>query len=396
MSPGSRAFTLGHRALIRRMAIAAVCVLALFAAGSWRVVLAAEPPPASDPPPPASDAPPPFYADKTRLLVVLDSHSREQPVRTIAEWSQRRAHILANMQQVMGPLPGAERRCPLDVQVVEEVAGEGHTRRKLSFAPEPGDRVPAYLLLPKGEARRRPAVLCLHQTHPLGKGEPAGLGDNPNKKYALELAQRGYVTLAVDYPNFGEYQFDPYAHGYTSATMKGIWNHIRAIDLLASLDEVDPQRIGVIGHSLGGHNSLFVAVFDKRIRAVVSSCGYCSFPRYYDGRLAGWSHKGYMPRIHDVYELNPAKMPFDFTEVLAALAPRPCLTIAPLHDLNFAVEGVRECQVAARPVYELFGAADRLAVSYPDCEHDFPPAERRRAYAWFDRWLGAPVAVPSR
>ena len=151
--------------------------------------------------------------------------------------------------------------------------------------------------------------------------------------------------------------------------------------------EVDAERIGAIGHSLGGHNSLFVAAFDERVRAIVSSCGFCSFPRYYDGNLAGWSHAGYMPRIRDVYELNTAKMPFDFTEVLAVLAPRPFLAIAPERDANFSVAGVRECVTAARPVYELFGAADRLAASYPDCEHDFPPVERERAYAWFDRWL---------
>ena len=77
------------------------------------------------------------------------------------------------------------------------------------------------------------------------------------------------MTLAPDYPNFGEYTFDPYDNGNTSATMKGIWNHIRAIDLLTSLPDVDPHRIGVIGHSLGGHNALFVAAFDDRIAAAV-------------------------------------------------------------------------------------------------------------------------------
>ena len=71
---------------------------------------------------------------------------------------------------------------------------------------------------------------------------------------------------------------------YESGTMKGIWNHIRAVDLLESLPEVDPDRIGVIGHSLGGHNALFVAAFDQRIRAVVSSCGFNAFEDYYDRR----------------------------------------------------------------------------------------------------------------
>ena len=77
-----------------------------------------------------------------------------------------------------------------------------------------------------------------------------------------ELAEHGYVVLAPDYPYEGEYQPDLYAMGYVSGTMKAIYDNIRAIDLLQSLPNVDPERIGCIGHSLGGHNSIFTATFD--------------------------------------------------------------------------------------------------------------------------------------
>ena len=111
----------------------------------------------------------------------------------------------------------------------------------------------------------------------------------PNRGYAGELAERRMVVLAPDYPGYGDYKIDVYSKGYASATMKGIWNHMRAVDLLQSLPEVDPERIGVIGHSLGGHNSIFVAVFDPRIKAVVSSCGFNAFPKYMGGDLkATW------------------------------------------------------------------------------------------------------------
>jgi predicted dienelactone hydrolase len=162
---------------------------------------------------------------------------------------------------------------------------------------------------------------------------------------------------------------------------------MRAVDLLQALPEVDPNRIGCIGHSLGGHNAMFTAVFDTRIKAVVSNCGFTSFPKYYKGDLKGWSHKGYMPRIIDVYQARPEKMPFDFTEVVAAIAPRAFLASSPLEDANFEVSGVKDCIAAARPVYELLDAKDKLAANYPDCKHDFPPAVRKVAYAWLDRWL---------
>jgi len=250
--------------------------------------------------------------------------------------------------------------------------------------------VPAFLLTPRElpPGAKVPAILCLHQTTPIGKAEPAGLGGKPDLHYALELAERGYVTLAPDYPNFGDYKFDPYAHGFASATMKAIFNHRRAIDLLQSLPEVDPNRIAVIGHSLGGHNSLFLAAFDPRIKAVVTSCGFTSFAKYKGGNLAGWSHKGYMPRIAETYGNDPARMPFDFTELLASLAPRPVFINAPVGDDNFDVSGVRDCVAAALVVYQkIYRAGRNLQAIYPEGGHEFPPQAREAAYQFLARSL---------
>ena len=337
---------------------------------------------------PAAIADPPFYPDKSKLLVWRDADGTEHAITRAADWPKRREHILANMQLVMGPLPGKEKKVPLDVEILDEKKTEHWVRKKLTFAVEKGDRVPAYLFLPTGAKGKLPAVLCLHQTNgKVGKDEPAGLGTNVNLRYALHLAERGYVTLAPDYPNFGEYKFDPYKNGYQSATMKAIWNNMRAIDLLQSLREVDGERIGCIGHSLGGHNTMFTAAFDTRIKALVSNCGFTAFPKYKGGDLKGWSHNGYMPRIASVYGTKTEKMPFDFTEVVAAFAPRAFLASSPTEDDNFEVSGVKDCIAAARPVYELLGAKEKLAANYPECKHEFPPEMRKVAYEWLGRWL---------
>lgn len=340
---------------------------------------------------PARADEPPVYANRTDLLFYKDG-GKAVPVKTSADWAKRRAHILANMQVVMGTMPDASRKVPLDPQIIDEVKTDKYIRRKITIAVEKGDRLPCYLLIPltpKGEGGKKlPAVLCLHPTsREQGKGITIGLGPKADRAYAVHLAEMGYVTLAPDYLNSGEYKFDPYTHGYDSATMKGIWNHMRCVDYLQSLPEVDAERIGVIGHSLGGHNSIFVAVFDPRIKCVVSNCGFCSFRTYMKGDLTGWSHAGYMPKIRTVYDRDPKKMPFEFTEVIAALAPTPFLASAPVKDSNFDCDGVKECVAAARPVYELLGAGEKLAASYPDCAHDFPPEARKPAYDWLDRWL---------
>ena len=333
--------------------------------------------------------------------VLLPNGRREylRDVENLQQWAQYRRQIVRAMEEVMGPLPPRP-RISLDVRKLEESDLGKFTRTKLTYRSQKGDHVPAYLLIPKGARRRVPAVLCLHQTTPLGAAEPAGLGGNPNLHYALELAERGYVTLTPDYPgcggyDFGGYEFDPYTHGYASDTLLGIFNNMRAIDLLQTLPEVAKDRIGCIGHSLGGHNTLFLGVFDLRVRALVSSCGFTSFEKYAaskyakknGGGLAAWSQKVYMPRIATMFGNNPARMPFGFSDVLAVQAPRPLFVNAPIHDFIFNVSGVKECLTSARHIYKLFNAQNRLVAIFPDASHSFPPAARTRAYEFLDRRL---------
>jgi len=326
------------------------------------------------------------YPNHSDLSVYRDEDERLQPANDPAGWSRRRADVLDALATVMGPLPEPSRRVPLDVRVESETPADGYVRRKLSFAVEPGDRVPAYLLMPEGITRPAPAMLCLHQTTRVGKDEPAGLEGRPTLAYADELARRGYVCLVPDYPSFGEYEYDFAEHTdqYVSGSMKAIWNNVRAIDLLESLPEVDRDSIGCIGHSLGGHNAVFTAVWDLRLQAVVTSCGFTAFHDYRGGDLTAWTSARYMPRIAERFGNDPDRMPFDFPELLAAIAPRAVFVNAPLDDSNFDVGGVRKVESAARGVYELFDAGENFTVFYPDAGHEFPDDIRQAAYEWLD------------
>lgn len=331
------------------------------------------------------------YPDHSQLLVYADDSGVLHPVQTPEEWARRRRDILKGMEAAMGPLPTFDPWPEFDLQLTEEQRGEGYVRRTYTFAVEPGDRLPIDLYLPQplADGERRAAVLALHPTGALGKRIVAGEGPNPNRQYAVELAQRGYVVVAPDYPSFGEYQgYDFQSDRYVSGTMKGIVNHRRCVDLLQSLPQVDPERIGVIGHSLGGHNAMFVAAFDERIQAIVSSCGWDPFHFYYGGKIAGWTSDRYMPRLRDVYGLDPDQVPFDFYEVVAALAPRPFLSISPTEDSNFDVKGVEKAIPRAREVYKLLGAEQALQLRTPKCGHDFPTEMRQEAYEFLDRSLG--------
>jgi len=328
-------------------------------------------------------------------------------IETPSDWQHRREQIIAGMEKVMGPIPHPDKPAPLDVQVVEDHQEDGYVRRKLAYHTDNSKTLThAWLLIPSGKTiaglaeagstssrTKLPAVLCLHQTTPNGKDSPIGLTDRPTLHYARELTLRGYVTLSPDYPSFGEskdYNFD--ADDYDSGTMKAIYDNTRAIDLLQSLPDVDPERIGCIGHSLGGHNTLFTTAFDKRIKAAVTSCGFTSFHKYYGGNLKGWTQSRYMPLIATKFHSSPDEMPFDFPEVLATIAPRAVLIVAPLHDNNFDITGVKDCLKAATPIFKLLGHPENLQAVHPDAPHEFPDAERAQSYAFFDRVLKAPAS----
>lgn len=328
----------------------------------------------------------PSYPDRFDVLRVNGTDGKSTSAKSVADWESRRRHILAALERVMGTFPNPAKRVALDVKVLEEVKLEGGLlRRKLTYQSDATDRVAAYLFLPEATAKAKlPAVLCLHQTARLGKAESAGLVENP-KQYALHLAQRGYVTFAPDYPSFGDskYDFHP-RHGYASGTMKAIWDNVRAVDLLESLPEVDAARLGVIGHSLGGHNAMFTAVFETRLRVIVSSCGFTTFRK---DDLPSWTGKVYMPRIAGEFGNDAAKVPFDFPEIVAAFAPRPFLTCSAEGDSDFDVSGVRDVLEAARKVYELHGRAGDLVGYYPKGPHAFPEDARKVAYNFLDQHL---------
>src|SRR5262249_4960292 len=228
---------------------------------------------------------------RTNLLLYTNGHGEERPVRSIQDWEQRRASILQAAQRIMGPLPGVEKRCPLAPETNEEVDCGKYVRRSITYASEPGARVPAFLLIPKTAltaGARAPAVLALHQTHAAGQKVVVGLGQSPNDEYGVELAERGFVVLAPPYAQLANYWPDLKALSYASGTMKSIWDNIRGLDYLMTLPFVRTNGFGAIGHSLGGHNSVFTAVFDQRIQVVVSSCGLDSFVDYYGGDPAVW------------------------------------------------------------------------------------------------------------
>lgn len=335
--------------------------------------------------------------DRYNLMQYQDAGGQVRPVATPADWELRRQAILAAMQQVMGSLPDSSRSPAPSIKVVEEADAGTYVRRLIHYQSEAEAPAPAYLCVPKdvlSGKRKAAAVLCLHPTdNTVGHKVVVGLGGRAGRQYAAELADRGYVTISPSYPHLANYWPNLGKSGYVSGTMKAIHDNSRAIDLLESLDYVDTsQGVGAIGHSLGGHNAIYTAVFDRRISVIVSSCGFDSYRDYYGGDERvwffgkGWCQIRYMPRLSN-YRGRLNEIPYDFPELLGALAPRPLFVNAPLHDSNFVAASVDRCADAARPVYRLLGDEEKLVIRHPDSDHNFPDEMRAASYELIDSVL---------
>jgi dienelactone hydrolase len=326
----------------------------------------------------------------TNLLVFHNRKGEIAPVKTKSDWLRRRAEILSAMQQIMGALPDKKRRCPLEMKLETEVDCGSYVRRLITYASEPSSRVPAYLLLPREalhSKKKLRAVLALHPTDmEYGHRVVVEQVRSNYPAYAAELAERGFVVLAPAYPLLANYQPELNALAYKSGTMKAIWDNMRGVDLLESLPFGFDGKFGALGHSLGGHNAIYTAVFDERIKIVVSSCGFDSYLDYMDGNIKGWTSQRYMPALL-AYQNRLHEIPFDFHELIGALAPRLVFVSAPLGDTNFKWRSVDNIAKAASSVYQLYGVPQNLLVEHPDCSHDFPSQIREKAYRLLDEAL---------
>ena len=348
----------------------------------------------------------PMIGALTDLLAAYEyeavDHWRKVRISSASEWAAKRSDIRRRVLDIMGKFP--EATPPLDARILAEVETPLYVRRKITYTSNDGERIPAWLLAPKAalEGKRRfPAILALHQTEARGKDSVAGLDGAPHVRYGHELAERGFVVLAPDSITAGErvlpgakpFVTAPFdrEHPEWSAMGKMRADHRRGLDYLQTLDFVDPKRIGAIGHSLGGYNAFFLAAFDARVQAVVSSCGFTPLGKA--SKPFAWSRPDWFvhfPRLAPYLRAGIA--PFDFPEVLALIAPRPLFNYSASRDAIFPdVDAITEAAEQVRQVYRLLGAGDRFLFLMGDGPHGFPEPVRNQAYTWLEKQLAQGV-----
>jgi len=325
------------------------------------------------------------------------------PVRRIticdqAAWERKRPSIVRRAKALLGQAPEVEG--DLNPRVLGEKRRTGYLERKVRFYSGTGDEINGYLLLPERASPSSPAaaVLAMHSTIESGAKVTVGIDRaRENRSYGMELALRGYVVLAIDvisageriYPGAQAFETNQFNRKYPrwSAMGKMLYDHMRAVDYLCSLAEVDSSRIGVIGHSLGGYNAFFHQAFDQRVKAAVSSCGFvCMGSSMYPFRFARHEWFVHFPILKDY--LRAGVVPCDMHEVMALCAPRPLFNYSARKDHIFPdFWAVDEPLRQVARLYSILGAEDRLERVFGEGDHDFPPDVRQKAYLWLDRWL---------
>lgn len=336
---------------------------------------------------------PPDLNDRLTLSSYLKRYARDvQPVYSFRKLSSRdavsrnRQLLRGEVERLMGGFP---KKSPLNPVVVEKTDYRDHVREKIVFESEPGRSVVGYLLIPKNGKFPLPAVVCFHQhgkEYFAGKDGPVGEHGQPSElSYALDLTRRGYVTLSVDAPCFGERCEDEgdvgYLAGLVGRPLIGfvIYDDLRSIDYLATRSEVDRDNIGCIGHSLGGTRAMYVAALDDRIKASVSLNAYSNIRDLIASDRHRWPATTYLPGL----------LPFAEIEDLVCMsAPRPALVAVSELDDSLALDNLEQGFANIRRVYSMYGPEGSFKpLVFKNTVHGFPGEYHEEIYRWFDRHL---------
>lgn len=320
---------------------------------------------------------------------------------TLEEWRVWKHELLGVLHRLLG----LDRMVPClaNPRITEEVQCEGYRRQRVEIDSEPGVTMPLYVLIPdRGTAPPTP-VIAAHGHLSGGKISPAGVTEYPgvteaiakyNYDYGVKSVQKGYLVFCPDARGMGERReslyenpeslFDRSCDQLTNMaiplgiTVIGMWSWdlMRLLDYIQTRPECQGQRIGCIGLSGGGLQTLYLAALDERVACAVVS-GY--FYGVRDSLLSlCCCDCNYVPHLWEYIDMG---------DLAALIAPRPLLIESGTQDeLNGSrgiINTIEQVEIAMQ-AYVMLEAPDHLY-------HDIFEGEHRwngtLAYPWLDRWL---------
>ncbi|MBD3183044.1 hypothetical protein GF312_12185 [Candidatus Poribacteria bacterium] len=259
--------------------------------------------------------------------------------------------------------------CDLQPEICKIIPKDGYRMEYITYQVEPGDRVPAYVLIPDGidAVNTAPAVAIWHQHNGqwgLGKSEPAGLAGNPMHHTGVALAKEGYVVLCPDAlcfeerqnehlagGNFERFEFLRYVVSGKCMAWKNILDMRRAIDYICSRQEVKADKIGCYGHSMGSTHTWLVGTWEPRLICLV---GNCCLPTY------SAIHRTHL--LHCLPNFIPGWYQYgDTPDIAGLIAPRALHLNFGQNDEGSPIPEVREGVKIIEKAYKKAGASDKFS-----------------------------------
>jgi dienelactone hydrolase len=320
--------------------------------------------------------------------------------------------------------------CDFNAEVVERVDKGDYVREKVYFTSAPGTRVPAYVLIPKNVSYPVPALVCFHDHGGMyywGKEKIVEVEDEHpvlaefkrvyygGRSHATDLCRAGFAVIVIDAFYWGERRFisdediqgnvndrthvepreviehvndqsgraeDMFARALSliGHTWQGIWlrDEIRSLDYLLTRPEVDPDRVGCVGLSIGGFRSAQFAGMDPRVKCAVVVGWMTTYGEMLNHKPLNTHYSQY---IAGAYRL------VDLPDLVSLCCPGALMVIHGRQDQLFTPKGVADAYEKIKAVYAKAGVPDRLNLTYYDTPHEFNAEMQADAVEWLRKWL---------
>lgn len=310
------------------------------------------------------------------------THNSLADINTRDDWERVREQRYQELTEMLSlhDVPLSGERPPLNIKETGVIQKDNYKIIKLYYESLPNLYVPANLYVPNTINHKAPAIL-----YPCGHSRTQKVSYQPHPRKFAEL---GFVALVFETVQWGEVygshwgcyaegQFQWYSRGYTPGGVE-LWNGIRGIDLLCSLDYVDPNNIGVTGISGGGSQSWYIGAIDRRVKAVAPVCGCCTLESHIRQRMVD-GHCDCMTPIN-------TKL-IDYHDIGALIAPRPLLIGQADRDGLNSIEGVKQSVAYMKKIYELYGAEDNINLVVTPGGHSYHEKSRTQIFSFMMKHL---------
>ncbi|MBE9510171.1 MAG: dienelactone hydrolase family protein [Bacteroidetes bacterium] len=316
---------------------------------------------------------------KAEELQPLLIDSKGRPIKSLSKWKKQRKVIKKRWLNYLGALE--PNPSPPVLKVLKEDRPKGLIRQLVEYESEPGIMVKGYLIKPQNISEPLPGVVAMHSTSDKQMVYIAGVEEGRIVAFGYKLAQQGFVVfcpLCFLWHDKGERTYVQQVerfhkhHPNSKGMAKMLFDAQRAVDVLVNLEEVDSERIGAMGHSLGAKEVLYLAAFDDRVKVTVSNEGGIGID------FSNWDDVWYLGKeIHNFGHQHH--------EILSLVAPKSFLLIG---GDGYDGEKSRPYIEAVLPVYDLYGNKRQNIELFSHGQgHSAIPAAEKRTYEWMKKYL---------